>query len=45
LRRNATGSGRCGGFPYLLVYDAGTMPPMIVRFVHQARDLPNVLEL
>jgi toxin ParE1/3/4 len=22
------------GFPYLLVYDAETKPPMIVRFVH-----------
>ncbi len=33
------------GFPYLLVYDAELEPPMILRFVHQARDLPNVLEL
>jgi toxin ParE1/3/4 len=29
------------GFPYLLVYDAGTDPPIILRFVHQSRDLPR----
>jgi toxin ParE1/3/4 len=33
------------GFPYLLVYDAEARPPIIVRLVHQARDLPNVLDL
>jgi len=32
------------GFPYLLVYDAEAVPPIIVRFVHQARDLPSVLD-
>jgi toxin ParE1/3/4 len=31
------------GFPYLLVVDAMHDPPVIVRFVHQARDLPEVL--
>jgi toxin ParE1/3/4 len=33
------------GFPYLLVYDAETKPPIILRFVHQSRDLPAVLDL
>jgi toxin ParE1/3/4 len=33
------------GFPYLLVYDAEAEPPMILRFVHQSRDLPGVLDL
>ena len=32
------------GFPYLLVYDAALNPPMIVRVVHQSRDLPAALE-
>jgi toxin ParE1/3/4 len=31
------------GFPYLLVYDAGTDPPIILRFAHHSRDLPTVL--
>ena len=31
------------GFPYLLVLDAEHNPPVIARFVHQARDLPIVL--
>jgi toxin ParE1/3/4 len=31
------------GFPYIVVYDAGTRPPTIVRVVHGARDLPEVL--
>lgn len=31
------------GFPYLLVCDADAIPPIIVRFVHQARDLPTAL--
>jgi toxin ParE1/3/4 len=30
------------GFPYL-VYDASARPPNIVRIVHGARDLPEVL--
>ena len=33
------------GFPYLLVYDAEAEPPIILRFVHQSRDLPAVLDL
>jgi len=33
------------GFPYLLVYDAQAEPPIILRFVHQSRDLPVVLDL
>ena len=33
------------GFPYLLVYDAEGKPPIILRFVHQSRDLPVVLDL
>ncbi|HTR16258.1 MAG TPA: type II toxin-antitoxin system RelE/ParE family toxin [Acetobacteraceae bacterium] len=32
------------GFPYLLVYDAESDPPVILRFVHMARDLPEALE-
>ena len=32
------------GFPYLLVYDAEASPPIILRFVHQSRDLPAVLD-
>jgi toxin ParE1/3/4 len=31
------------GFPYVVVYNAGRRPPLIVRFVHGARDLPEVL--
>jgi toxin ParE1/3/4 len=31
------------GFPYIVVYDASTRPPTIVRIVHGARDLPEVL--
>lgn len=33
------------GFPYLLVYYAEAESPIILRFVHQVRDLPSVLEL
>lgn len=32
------------GYPYLLVVDADSDPPVIARFVHQARDLPAALE-
>jgi toxin ParE1/3/4 len=32
------------GFPYLLVYDAETTTPVVVRFVHQSRDLPAALD-
>jgi toxin ParE1/3/4 len=31
------------GFPYLLVYDADASPPRILRILHGARDLPEVL--
>jgi toxin ParE1/3/4 len=31
------------GFPYVLVYDAGPRPPVILRVLHSARDLPEVL--
>jgi toxin ParE1/3/4 len=31
------------GFPYLLVYNAATVPPRILRVLHTARDLPTLL--
>jgi toxin ParE1/3/4 len=31
------------GFPYIIVYNADRRPPMIVRILHGARDLPEVL--
>jgi len=31
------------GFPYVIVYDAGRRPPAIVRILHGARDLPEIL--
>ncbi len=31
------------GYPYLLVVDAEHKPPVVARFVHQARDLPALL--
>jgi toxin ParE1/3/4 len=31
------------GFPYLIVYDADRRPPLILRVLHGARDLPQVL--
>ena len=31
------------GFPYVLVYNAETNPLVIVRVVHQSRDLPEAL--
>jgi hypothetical protein len=33
------------GFPYLLVDDAEAEPPIILRFVHQSRDLPAAFDL
>ena len=33
------------GFPYLLVYDAEAEPSIILRVVHQSRDLPAILDL
>jgi toxin ParE1/3/4 len=32
------------GFPYVVVYDAASLPPRIVRILHGARDLPGALE-
>jgi len=32
------------GYPYLLVIDISADPPIVARFVHQARDLPAVLD-
>ena len=32
------------GFPYLIVYNAVRRPPLIVRILHGARDLPEVLK-
>ncbi len=32
------------GYPYLLVFDVERDPPVVARFVHQARDLPAVLD-
>lgn len=32
------------GFPYVLVYKASTTPPIILRILHGARDLPEVLK-
>jgi hypothetical protein len=32
------------GFPFLLVIDTETDPPVVARFVHQARDLPVILD-
>jgi len=31
------------GYPYILVYDADLKPPLILRVLHGARDLPDVL--
>ncbi|MBF0181430.1 MAG: type II toxin-antitoxin system RelE/ParE family toxin [Magnetococcales bacterium] len=31
------------GFPYVLIYDADRVPPLILRVLHGARDLPEVL--
>jgi toxin ParE1/3/4 len=31
------------GYPYILVYNAASHPPLIVRFIHGARDLPELL--
>ena len=31
------------GFPYVIVYNADRRPPLIVRILHGARDLPEVL--
>ena len=31
------------GFSYLLVYDPIPVPPMVLRVLHSARDLPEIL--
>ena len=31
------------GFPYVVVYDCEPVPPLILRVLHGARDLPEVL--
>src|SRR5580658_11155156 len=31
------------GFPYLVVYNAERRPPLIMRVLHGARDLPELL--
>lgn len=31
------------GFPYVIVYDAALSPPLILRVLHAARDLPELL--
>ena len=31
------------GFPYVIVYNAARQPPLIVRILHGARDLPEIL--
>ena len=31
------------GFPYVMVYDAEREPPLIIRDLHGARDLPDAL--
>ncbi|MGO8916936.1 MAG: type II toxin-antitoxin system RelE/ParE family toxin [Stellaceae bacterium] len=31
------------GFPYILVYNANRSPPLIIRILHGARDLPDIL--
>ena len=31
------------GFPYLIVYNAARRPPLILRILHGARDLPELL--
>ncbi|MBF0342169.1 MAG: type II toxin-antitoxin system RelE/ParE family toxin [Magnetococcales bacterium] len=30
-------------FPYVIVYDASMKPPLVLRFLHGARDLPELL--
>lgn len=31
------------GFPYVLIYNAARNPPLILRILHGARDLPQAL--
>ena len=32
------------GFPYTIIYNADRRPPLIVRVLHGARDMPEVLQ-
>ncbi|MBF0587733.1 MAG: type II toxin-antitoxin system RelE/ParE family toxin [Magnetococcales bacterium] len=32
------------GSPYILVYDADERPPLVLRVLHGARDLPELLQ-
>lgn len=32
------------GFPYVIVYDADRRPPVILRVLHGARDLPEAMK-
>jgi toxin ParE1/3/4 len=32
------------GYPHIIIYDAALNPPMILRVMHGARDLPELLE-
>lgn len=32
------------GFPYVVVYNSALRPPLIMRLLHGARDLPEVLK-
>ena len=31
------------GFPYVIVYDSAMKPPLILRVLHGARDLPELM--
>jgi toxin ParE1/3/4 len=32
------------GFPYLLIYDCSRIPPVVMRILHGARDIPALLQ-
>lgn len=32
------------GFPYVIVYNAGRRPPLMLRVLHGAMDLPEILK-
>ncbi|NGZ05736.1 MAG: type II toxin-antitoxin system RelE/ParE family toxin [Magnetococcales bacterium] len=32
------------GFPYIVVYDSASTPPLILRVLHGARNLPELLD-
>lgn len=32
------------GFPYVIVYNAERKPPLVVRVLHGARDIPEILK-